>query len=97
MRIIFTIIAVLAALYLLALMPRMCHKPDKTPFQGVLYAHRGLHDNRGEAPENSMKGGIGSSWMYSFPKIRFRLFFMILHWREFAERKEGYTTIPMKS
>ncbi len=51
MTIIFTIIAVLAALYLLALMPRMCHKPDKTPFQGVLYAHRGLHDNRGDAPK----------------------------------------------
>lgn len=55
MSIIFTIIAVLIVLYLLAIMPRMVHKPDKTPFQGVLYAHRGLHDNEGEAPENSMK------------------------------------------
>lgn len=55
MTVIFIIIAVLAVLYVLALMPRMWHKPDKAPFQGVLYAHRGLHDNSGDAPENSMK------------------------------------------
>ncbi len=55
MTVILIIIAVLAVLYVLALMPRMRHKPDKAPFQGVLYAHRGLHDNRGDAPENSMK------------------------------------------
>lgn len=48
------IIAVAAALYLLMIMPRMLHRPDKTPFEGVLYAHRGLHDNTSEAPENSM-------------------------------------------
>lgn len=41
-------------LYLLLIMPRMLHRPDKTAFMGVLYAHRGLHDNAGEAPENSM-------------------------------------------
>lgn len=47
-------IAVAAALYLLMIMPRMLHRPDKTPFEGVLYAHRGLHDNTSDAPENSM-------------------------------------------
>jgi len=46
--------AVIAVLYFLAIMPRMMHKPDKTPFMGVLYAHRGLHDNATDAPENSM-------------------------------------------
>ena len=49
------LVAIVAVLYLLAIMPRMWHRPDRRPFQGVLYAHRGLHDNEGEAPENSMK------------------------------------------
>ncbi len=60
------IIAVVAVLYLLMIMPRMLHKADRTPFEGVLYAHRGLHDNASEAPENSMaafrkavEGGYG--------------------------------------
>ncbi|WP_342756359.1 glycerophosphodiester phosphodiesterase family protein [Kineothrix sedimenti] len=55
MTVIISIIIILAVLYLLAIMPRMVHKPDKTPFMGVLYAHRGLHDNEGDAPENSLK------------------------------------------
>lgn len=42
-------------LYLIAIMPRVRRRPDKTPFMGVLYAHRGLHDNGGDAPENSLK------------------------------------------
>ena len=49
------ILTAVIILYLLAIMPRMTHKPDKAPFCGVMYAHRGLHDNRGDAPENSMK------------------------------------------
>ena len=48
------ILAVIAVLYLLMIMPRMFRRPDRTPFMGVLYAHRGLHDNKTEAPENSM-------------------------------------------
>lgn len=55
MIVILVILAAVIVLYLLAIMPRMIHKPDKTPFQGILYAHRGLHDNNGDAPENSMK------------------------------------------
>lgn len=47
-------LAVVAVLYLLMIMPRMFHRPDRKPFEGILYAHRGLHDNAGEAPENSM-------------------------------------------
>lgn len=42
-----------ALLYLFAVMPRMLHRADKTPFEGVHYAHRGLYDNVG-VPENSL-------------------------------------------
>lgn len=52
--IIICILAVLAALYLLMIMPRMFRRPNRAPFKGVLYAHRGLHDNASDAPENSM-------------------------------------------
>lgn len=48
------VLAVLVALYLLMIMPRMFRRPDRAPFMGVLYAHRGLHDNASDAPENSM-------------------------------------------
>ncbi len=47
-------VIILVILYLLLIMPRMLHRPDKTPFEGVLYAHRGLHDNTSDKPENSM-------------------------------------------
>ena len=46
--------AVLAVLYLLAVMPRMTNRADIRPFLGGLYAHRGLHDNASDAPENSL-------------------------------------------
>lgn len=44
----------LVILYLWAIMPRMVKRPDRTPFEGKLYAHRGLFDNEGDAPENSL-------------------------------------------
>ncbi len=47
------IIVVLVVLYLFMIMPRITDKPDMTSFQGWLYAHRGLHDNKSSAPENS--------------------------------------------
>ena len=47
--------AVLFILYLLMIMPRVSGKPDMTPFKKWLYAHRGLHDNKTEAPENSLR------------------------------------------
>ena len=46
--------AVLSGLYLLALMPRITGRPDPAPFRTRLFAHRGLHDNLSDAPENSM-------------------------------------------
>lgn len=53
--IIVAIVIAFVILYLLAVMPRMVNRPDRSPFMGVLYAHRGLHDNEGDAPENSIK------------------------------------------
>lgn len=46
--------AAAAAFYFLSIMPRMSHRGDKDRFTGVYYAHRGLHDNEADSPENSM-------------------------------------------
>lgn len=48
------LLAVLAIAYLFLIAPRMTGKPDVSALMGVYYAHRGLHDNKGAAPENSM-------------------------------------------
>ncbi len=45
----------LMALYMLAIMPRVFHRPNKGLFNKVYFAHRGLYDNTGSAPENSME------------------------------------------
>ena len=63
---IIAIILVLVLLYLLAILPRLCNRPDYKPFYGRMYAHRGLHTmnpslreanspycNGGNYPENS--------------------------------------------
>ena len=54
-KVLIVILLVLAALYLLAIMPGMSKKTisEKLLVQN-LYAHRGLHDNHTDAPENSM-------------------------------------------
>lgn len=54
-KIVLTVLGALIILYLLLIMPRMFGRPDRKPHLGVLYAHRGLFDNKGDAPENSMK------------------------------------------
>lgn len=41
-------------LYFAAIMPRMSRRPDRTPFTQPYYAHRGLHNNKSNAPENSL-------------------------------------------
>lgn len=48
------VVCVLIAIYLFMICPRLFHKPDRTPFYGVHYAHRGLFDNETQAPENSL-------------------------------------------
>lgn len=45
---------VLILLYLGMIGPRIFRRPRREPFKRWLYAHRGLHDNRSDAPENSM-------------------------------------------
>lgn len=52
--VILIVLAVLALLYFLAIMPRLGNRKKRKDFLGVYYAHRGLHDNASEAPENSM-------------------------------------------
>ncbi len=57
LKIIMAVIAAAAGtliLYLTAIKPRTHHRPDRRPFMGMLYAHRGLYDNNSQAPENSM-------------------------------------------
>ena len=54
LQVLCVILVVLVILYLLMIMPRIFHRPSRDPFLGVLYAHRGLHDNDSSAPENSM-------------------------------------------
>ena len=51
---ILTTSAALSGLYLLAVMPRMTNRADPAPFNTRFFAHRGLHDNGSDAPENSM-------------------------------------------
>lgn len=48
------IIAILFLLYLWLIAPARTH-PDASALTGRLYAHRGLHDQKGGATENSMK------------------------------------------
>lgn len=54
MEVFVVVILCLFLLYLFLIMPRIFKKPDRTPFQGIHYAHRGLFDNHSEAPENSL-------------------------------------------
>lgn len=54
LKIITIIIIILFVLYFLAIMPRIFGRPDYSHLMGVHYAHRGLHDNNTDAPENSM-------------------------------------------
>lgn len=48
------LLAILVIAYLYLIAPRMTGKPDVSSLMNVHYAHRGLHDNKGDAPENSM-------------------------------------------
>ena len=45
---------VLVLIYLFLVAPRIINRADRTPFYGVHYAHRGLFDNKSDAPENSL-------------------------------------------
>ncbi len=49
------VILAIMILYLLAIMPKLRRNPDSKKLDGWLYAHRGLHDNKSNAPENSLR------------------------------------------
>lgn len=53
-RIIVKVVFGLILLYLVVIIPRIFKRPDYTPFKNTYYAHRGLHDNNGPCPENSL-------------------------------------------
>lgn len=48
-------ILVIVILYLLAIMPKLRRNSDIKKLDGWLFAHRGLHNNSSEAPENSLR------------------------------------------
>lgn len=48
-------ILLLILLYFIALMPRMLRRPNREFLKENYYAHRGVHNNNSQAPENSMK------------------------------------------
>ncbi len=52
--IVLIVAASLAVLYFLAIMPGFGNRKEGKKFPGVYYAHRGLHDNASDAPENSL-------------------------------------------
>ena len=47
------ILICLAALYVFLMHPRI-RRADSSPFLGTFFAHRGLHDNNHQIPENSL-------------------------------------------
>lgn len=57
-KVILILIAAVVVLYLLAIMPKLRHNPYCRKLDDWLYAHRGLHDNKSEAPENSLPAFI---------------------------------------
>lgn len=52
--IILIVLLLIVALYLFAIMPRVSKKEEAAKLCKGNFAHRGLHDNKSEAPENSM-------------------------------------------
>lgn len=55
LKVILIIVIIIIVLYLLAIMPKLKRNKNIKGMDDWLYAHRGLHDNQSEAPENSLK------------------------------------------
>lgn len=49
------ILFIVIVLYLLMIMPKLGRNRNISLMEGWLYAHRGIHDNESEAPENSLR------------------------------------------
>lgn len=54
MKVIVKIIGVAMSVYILLIMPRLTKQKEAKKFKNRYYAHRGLHDNKSIAPENSL-------------------------------------------
>lgn len=54
MFVIVILLILFSALYFIMIMPGMGNRPDAASLKNVYYAHRGLHNNKSGAPENSM-------------------------------------------
>lgn len=54
LKVLIIILVILILIYLWMIMPRMTERPDRALLEEYYYAHRGLHDNKSDAPENSM-------------------------------------------
>ncbi len=54
MQVLMVVLVILLLLYFFMIMPRITPRPMKE-FRGWYYAHRGFHDNKSDAPENSKK------------------------------------------
>lgn len=55
LKILVIIYLIITLIYFILIMPRLSHKAQRKPFtEQAYFAHRGLHDNKTEAPENSM-------------------------------------------
>lgn len=58
MNVLFIILLLLfaaAGIYVFLISPRLVGRPDTSVLKGWHYAHRGLHDNASDAPENSLR------------------------------------------
>ena len=55
MMILLILLFALVVTYIILVAPKMTNRADRKPFmENVFYAHRGLFDNEGDAPENSL-------------------------------------------
>ena len=95
--------ATAAGAYLIAIAPRLCERPERMP--KVYYAHRGLHDNISDAPENSLAAfqkavdaGYGIELDVYIPSIKFALEYDGSHWhKEKVEKDNQKDAICMNS
>lgn len=55
LKVILIVIFISVTIYLLAIMPKLKRNKNIKDMDGWLYAHRGLHNNKSDAPENSLK------------------------------------------
>lgn len=52
LSIVILVLVIVIVCYFYAICPRIKNRPEINPFQGWLYAHRGIHDNETDCPEN---------------------------------------------